>query len=186
MYIKKIMTYVIAVTLLGSMLLVAPVYALTTGEVREDLQENREERRETIVENRCEVVTSRINSLTERYEKGQTKYLNRYEQLIEKLNNLSDTLSSNDIDTATLDSDIEVLVVMVDEFNSQVENTINLFSETKDNACGTGDGEYRTELGKARESAAQIRSKAREINQFFLNNIIDDLEEIKNYIVEEA
>lgn len=186
MYARKIINVVIAGTFLGSTLFVAPVYALTPDEARDELQENREERRETIVENRCEFVTSRINSLSERYEKGQSKYYDRYYQLTAKLNNLSDTLSSDGIDTSVLDSDIEALEVMIAEFDTLVENTINLFAQTKDNACGTGDGEYKTELSEARQSAVKVRSKAREINQFFLNNIVDDLNEIRNSIVEEA
>ncbi len=152
-------------------------------EIRQDIEESREELREQRDENitqRCENAVNRIDTIIQRYNENRLRYVNRYNALFARLNNLSAFLDENNVDTLNLSNQISELNSLVADFNSNVDLTISNLENSKNFVCGESQGEYRAVIAEAKGALLETRSTAIEINQYFLFTIVPELEEIRD------
>lgn len=192
MKIQPILFFILVVFTF-SLILPITVNAQTFQEQREEAQQNREDLQEDVeqrvediqnlwnerVETRCSIVTTRVDSITARYSDNQLRYVNRYNNLIERLDNLVATLNERDVDPLDLPELLTEMQGLVDQFNSEMNETISILNESKELACGESEGAYREKIQEARIALLDARSTGIEINNFFLITISDELEEIK-------
>ncbi len=152
-------------------------------DLQEDIQnakEDAQEARQQNVEQRCEIATSRIDTITQKYEQNRLRYVNRYNNLIQRLENLVEFLQTKEIDPAGLPAQIEQIRVMTQEFNNLMQQTMNAANETKTLACGESEGAYLNKLQESRQYLLQARAEAVEINNYFVTNVVPELEAIKS------
>lgn len=156
-------------------------------ELQQDIEENREQRqeaREESVEQRCSIATTRIDNITARYDDNRLRYVERYDRLTERLENLVSYLNENqpEVDTSTLEAQIAEMRGQSSLFSAEIDAAISELEQSKQFACGESEGAYRNELQEARAELLDAREKAVEINNYFLNTIIPELENIRNSV----
>ncbi|MFW5702385.1 MAG: hypothetical protein ACOCXP_00260 [Candidatus Dojkabacteria bacterium] len=150
-------------------------------ETQQQAAERQEQRAENL-EARCEITTGRINNVTARYSENRLRYTNRYERLITRLENLNNYLNEQGIDSGELTSQIERLKELQVEFDSEIGAAIAHLEDSKQFACGQSEGAFRNELQNARQDLLQGRSSAVEINQYFQNTVVPQLQLIRDSI----
>lgn len=144
-------------------------------ENRQQFQENREER----INERCDIATNRIDTTTARYEENRVRYVNRYNNLVQRIDNVINFLSDTDADVTGLESYQDQIRVLTDDFNQAIYESINLLEETKELACGESEGAYLDKLQESRDAHLEARDAAVQINNIFLVDVINELEEIR-------
>lgn len=180
MFSLRILTFSLATLAVVGLGLLAPVSA--QSERRDQFEENQQQRQETredIVESRCTIQTTRINNLIDRYSENRARYINRYNALIQKLDTLSGRLSEEGVDTTSLNQEINAIRPLVDQFNSEMNETIALLEEAMTLACGESEGAYLSKIREARISLLDSRAITIQINGSFLNDIVPELQALR-------
>jgi hypothetical protein len=139
----------------------------------------KEEREEKIKLLQCEAAKTRLESQKEVYEAQQLRYGNRYVNMLTRLNSLLEKLEEREYDTLNLPEYVDELTVRVEEFNSDLKDLVGKFDEMRPVTCTTSSEEYLRILREAKTESAQLRTRSREINQYFLDTILPELKRVR-------
>lgn len=139
----------------------------------------KEEREEKIKLLQCEAAKTRLESQKGVYEAQQLRYGNRYVNMLTRLNSLLEKLDEREYDTLSLPEYVDELTVRVEEFNSDLKNLVGTFDEMRPVTCTSSSEEYLRILREAKTESAQLRTRSREINQYFLDTILPELKRVR-------
>jgi hypothetical protein len=146
----------------------------------------KEEREEKIRELQCEAAKTRAESHKQIYEAQQLRYGNRYVSMLTRLNSLSERLEENNYDTLNLPEYVDQLTDMVEVFNTDLKVLISKLEEMRPVTCTTSGEEYVKILREAKAESTQLRTRSREINQYFLNTILPELKRVRAQVRAES
>jgi hypothetical protein len=148
---------------------------------RQELLERKEardtqilERRENLRAQLCERHASRIATKTRMFESIRKGHTVALENMIARLEMFADRFEERGYDVDGLRAEIEVLKVMVAEFNSLHAQYIGTL-EGADYSCGFSEGAYARALDQAKEYLPGLRAKLAEIRTFLQTEIRAEL-----------
>lgn len=148
---------------------------------RQELLERKEARDAQILERRedlrtqlCERHASRIATKTRMFESIRKGHTVAFENLIARLEMFADRFEERGYDVTDLRTEIEVLKVMVTEYNTLHAQYIGAL-EGADYSCGFSEGAYARALGQAKEYLPGLRAKLAEIRIFLQTEIRAEL-----------
>ena len=139
----------------------------------------KEEREAKIHELKCEAAKTRTESQKKIYEAQQLRYGNRYVNMLTRLNSLLEKLDEREIDALDLPEYVSELTTMVEGFNTGLKTLIGKFDEMRPLTCAMSGEEYVKILRDAKTESAQLRTRSREINQYFLSTILPELKRVR-------
>lgn len=153
--------------------------------LQQDIQENqaqRQEVRDERIETRCSIATTRIDTITEQYANGTLLYVNRYNNLTDRLNNVIARLNEEGVDTTELNGYVQEISTLTTQFNNEMNQTIVTLQQTKSLSCGESEGAYLDVLQQSRSELLQARSTAVQINNIFLTDVVNELQDIRGSV----
>ena len=151
-------------------------------ERKEELEQKRlewNEKKDEFAERRCEVLEKRVDLAIDRYTNNNSRYMEVFENLIEKLTAFADRSEDAGQDVTALRADIETLRTKVDEINTAYGEYIQELSDSKAFACGQAEGEYKTTLKTALQSHLAVKKMIIETRSFYQNEIKPDLKRLR-------
>ncbi len=170
------------VLLVFTFLFVSPIAAQTNPE-RKELQEDRQElqqQRQENIQERCNIAISTIDNIISNYNSNKLRYINRYNILFARLNNLIIHLEEKNIEVNSLSNHVAELQELIKNFSSYMGLSFAKLEESKNFICGESNGQYRAIILEARELLLLARQSAVEINQYLLYTVVPDLRDIKS------
>jgi len=142
---------------------------------REELKAKRKENREQW----CNNVQTRIDTRVNRYENNQAMYQKVYSNMKTRLDRLAANLKEKGADTTKLEADLKTLAEKVAKLDSDYATFITALKETTSSTCGQSDGEFKKQLGEARNIIPTIKADRQNIKNFFQTTIKKDLQTIR-------
>lgn len=147
------------------------------GMVAEEKQESR------VTAEKCALVQERVQSKLNGYAQTESKYGDRYEGIVMKLEDTSAKLSEAGYDTSELDGKIETLKGMVADFEADFATFIEGVRLLDEKACEEGEAAFLEALADVRKDLQKVRDTAAEIRVFIKGEVRQSLMDLKEQVV---
>jgi len=152
----------------------------TTSTSSKDLQERRLKVEQKIKEVRatstaCTLLTGRIDKRLSNFDSVFKKHNENYNQHITKLQTISSKLQAEGKDVSKLNSDIAILQVKVDKFNTDKLAVQTGLGDTKQYSCGNSQGQFRGSVEAVRTAQTTVKADAMDISNFIKNVLRADI-----------
>lgn len=164
----------------------------TTEEKRAEIQTRKEELKAEMEElktqkkqNReqwCQNVQTRIDTRVNRYENNQTMYQKVYSNMQTRLQKLSEMLAKKGANVTQLNTDLAKLGELIKKLDTDYTSFTTGLKETQSVTCGQSDGEFKKQLGEARNVLPLIKADSLAIKNFYQTTIKKDLQTIRQTI----
>lgn len=147
------------------------------GMVAEEKQESR------VTAEKCALVQERVQGKLNGYAQTESKYGDRYEGIVMKLEDTSAKLSEAGYDTSELDGKIETLKGMVADFEADFAAFIEGVRLLDEKACEEGEAAFLEALADVRKDLQKVRDTAAEIRVFIKGEVRQSLMDLKEQVV---
>ena len=178
---RKILLVVFAFLLFAS-----PVAAL--GEQGQNATPNQGESKSLnqgpLAQSRCNIVTERVENVTTRYNEHKIQYMNAFENVAKKVEDIIAKLQEKGYDTAKLEQDMVRVRSMIQNTNRYYSSFQNGLENSKQLVCGNGSGDYARELSQAREQLRLARQEMVQLREFIQTTVRAHLNEIRDQIAQ--
>jgi hypothetical protein len=123
-----------------------------------------------------EKIEGKTSSMGEKYD----KHLSAYNNLASRLDTLISRLEDKDYDVAQLKTDLAILNNKIDKFEEDYKVLFEKVDTTKGKVCDDPDATIKTKLGDVRKLIQAVRKDAKEIRDYYKNEIREDILAVKN------
>jgi DNA repair exonuclease SbcCD ATPase subunit len=144
----------------------------------EELKAQRKQNREQW----CKNVQTRIDTRVNRYENNQAMYQKVYSNMQSRLQKLSEMLAKKGGNVTQLNADLVKLGELIKKLDTDYASFITGLKETESVTCGQSDGEFKKQLGEARNVIPLIKEDRLAIKNFYQTTIKKDLQTIRQTI----
>lgn len=133
-------------------------------------------RKQEQLQKRCETHEQVLTQYQSRFEKNAQGYSARFQNVHDKMTQLTERLSANaDLDTTQLQANLATLQEMITDFAAKQPEFQAQLSTMQSAACSDGETEYRTAMQGAQNTFRSMRSEAEQIRLFIQNTIRPEL-----------
>lgn len=177
----------IFLTVLAFFLLIAPVAAVGNEQGQNGTPSQgiaKTGNQNQLMQSRCDAVTTRVDNVTNRYNENKLRYMNAFENVAKKVDDMIAQLKVNGYDTAKLEQDMVRVRSMIQNTNRYYASFQNGLENSKQFACGNGSGDYARELNQAREQLRLAKQEMLQLRQFIQTTVRADLNEIRDQIAQ--
>lgn len=129
----------------------------------------------------CEIVKARLEFHRDKANEIRSHRANRYENILDRLNNLADRLDNNDIDTSELRAAIQSLTEAINQYSTAFNGLTTELQELISSVCA-GDTQTSDDLARIRQIIVQLKSSADTVHTLVRNEIKPALENIKESV----
>lgn len=147
-------------------------------ELKSEMAELKAQRKENR-EQWCKNVQTRIDTRVGRYENNQAMYQKVYANMQSRLTRLSQLLASKGGDVTKLNADIATLSGLITKLDNDYAVFVGGLKETQTVTCAESDGEFKKQLGGARNVIPAIKADRQAIKDFYQGTIKADLQTIR-------
>jgi len=144
--------------------------------------QNAREKEATRAAQRCEQIGQKIDTALSNYQNNRTSQINLYQAMAEKIQQILLKLQQNGIDVSTLQSDLQLFNVKIQQLNTDASAAMAQLQVAKQYECGNSQGQFMTQLGKARTLMQTVEKDAQDVRQFFQSKIRPDIETLRSQI----
>lgn len=137
-----------------------------------------EAKKEKMAADRCQNIEQRIASRVNRYENNGQMLAKVYGNMKTRLTRLSAQLKASGADTTKLDADLATLYARIDKLLADQANFMTTLKASQTAACGSTEGDFKTQLENARKVPEIIKQGRTEIKTMFQTTIKADLQAI--------
>lgn len=177
---KKILALPVAALTLA--MSVSPAFAVTatgTSQMRQERQEMRQEMKQERVEMRCEIADDRANLIIGRYTQNYPRHVANYKKVAEGVKTLVETLKAQGKDTSKLEAVLATFNQKVVTFSQQATAVVDQLKVAQQYACGESQGQYVTEIKKARELAATAHATLVDLRSYYQNSVRPEIQALR-------
>ncbi len=160
---------------------VAPVSAISVPTPRVPDRANQFEQR-PLDESRCNLVNGKIDNLLSGYEERKERHIQRYNGIQQNVAELITKLQEEGIDTTNLENDLAQLQVLIEEFRTYIESSMERLRAARTQTCGDDQSQFRAEVEAARGELLKAREVALEIRTFVFDVLRPDIQTIRDQI----
>lgn len=117
------------------------------------------------------------------YATHRDDYVSRYEQIVERSQNLTKALRSKGYDEKLIDqleADLVILKTKVQKFDANVTAAVKTLEEANDYRCGKSEGEYAGRIREAKDLLAVARSDVKDMRNYVVTTIKADLQALRH------
>lgn len=150
-------------------------------EVQKEIEEKQAEREARLAERsakRCEFAQSRLEAHKERVELRIEARLNRYQNIISRLDTLALRIENNDGDATSLRASITELSDLVSQFEADYRLYIAEVRDAVNNACGE-EVTFKNIIGKALSALRTAKADAADIRAYIDESLKPLLREVR-------
>ncbi len=146
-----------------------------TPPAREKALEERTERIDQV----CENIEERIAIKIENFENNKEHHIERYNHFIEVLSEKLVKLEEKGFDVSKIQADLETLDELVQVYAQEYAAFIDALRLTQNYVCGESEGAFREALVAAKDQWKVVVQKRREIMDFYINVIREDIKALR-------
>lgn len=143
------------------------------------LQTRLDAARQARIQNRCEMAQGKLNSIRGRIKGLETSRTQVYENLVARLNKLSEHLKTKDVDTAALDGQITELVTLIETFNTDLATYKEAVGDLAVMDCAEDPTGFQASLETARAARSKVAEDAKAIRTLLSDSIKPALVELR-------
>ena len=147
--------------------------------------EDRQRERSMKKTDRCEEHGNRFSMRKQKFSEHREKYVNRLGNVSTRLENVITKLNEKDIDTTTLQTQLDTLNKMIEELKAEYATFVDMIETAGEYTCGESDGAYKEALLAAKEQLKIVHAKAKTIREYFQNEIKPTIAELKESFTQE-
>lgn len=132
----------------------------------------------SIFQTKCKEKETRIKNRIGNFEAKKERHMEIYNKLQDRLEQKITRWKEMGYDTDKLETDLEELNTMVDEFVAEYSDYIDTLRGAQGIVC-TSDDDFDTAVEEAQDDLQDLREKASEIKNFYYNTIRPDILDLK-------
>lgn len=144
-----------------------------------DRQEATGERKDEAIANRCEQVSAAIESRLANYDSMKEFRVNRYQSMKEQVSALITRLDEGGYDTTKIKTELDEFDALVQIFASDASAAAEALRGTKSFACGDSQGEFKTQLEKAKAAFSKAAASAKAVGEHYRTQLKPALQSLK-------
>jgi hypothetical protein len=140
----------------------------------EKRQMNTEVKRENVermIESRCKTLDQRSTAVINRYDKGYPTKVENYQKMMQKAQDVVSRAKQSGKDTTKLEAVLTTLNEKIRTFDQQTKAVIAQLKVAEQYACGESQGQYKTEIMKARELAQTAQKTMVDIQTYYQTTV---------------
>jgi hypothetical protein len=157
----------------------------TRKELVEERNEFRDKVRNEMKEKICERWQNRIRTRLNRYENKKQQHKQIFESLLERLDKMSAKLDDAGLDTSDLEEYISVLEGKVSDLMQVHDDFLGELNLADDQTCGESEGEFKKQLGEARNMIPEVRSALDDVRDYYRDTVRPELIDLKLQLIDE-
>ena len=123
----------------------------------------------------CSLLNGRIDKRLSNFDGIFKKHNDNYAQHVSKLQVISSKLQTAGKDVSKLNSDIAILQVKIDKFNTDKLAVETALNNTKQYSCGNSQGQFKGALESVRVAQTLVKADAMDISNFIKNSLRADI-----------
>jgi len=128
---------------------------------------------------RCEAINKRVEGRISQFTEERDKHYMRFDNLRERLANLSAKAESTGFNVTDLNADIAILDTKIAKLKTDYALFIDKLAETRNFTCGHSEGQFKAALQAAKDQLNIVREDAKDIKEFYSTEIKADLKALK-------
>ncbi|GIW69435.1 MAG: hypothetical protein KatS3mg101_0182 [Patescibacteria group bacterium] len=125
----------------------------------------------------CTVISSSINDKLETFSNSETKHLETYTKILDRLSQMIDKWESWGYDVSEIEADLDYIEELVNEYKEDYNDFVSKLTAAK-NACGNTD--YNTKLTAAKNALKELRGDVVNIRTFYQTELRPDILALKS------
>lgn len=138
------------------------------------------------IKTHCKASQGNISNIRGRIKGLETSRSQVYENLLSRLDKLSDKLQTHNVDTTELDGQITELTTLITAFNSNLEAYKTAVGDLADMDCAADPAGFQASLETARIERANTAESAKAIRTFLSETIKPTLKDLRQQFAEGA
>ena len=123
----------------------------------------------------CTNLTSRIDKRLSNFQSILGKHDANYAEHLSKLQTISTKLQTDGEDVSKFNSDIAILQVKIDKFNTDKTAVETALTNTKQYSCGTSQGQFKSAFEAVKSAQTLVKADAMDISDFIRNTLRGDV-----------
>lgn len=131
------------------------------------------------IKNRCKPAQGKLNSIRGRVKGLETSRTQVYENLVSRLNKMSEHLETKGVDTTELDGQIAELVILVETFNTDLAAYKEAVSDLAAMDCVADPTGFQASLEAARAARTKVAEDAKAIRTLLSDSIKPTLVDLR-------
>jgi len=154
-------------------------------EKRRELKQEREEVKMQLEEKRaarCELTEGNVTKQIANFRESQSKHLQTYETLKERLANVIARLEEKGYDVAELQADLIVLEEKLAVLTEKFELFVIQLDEVSTIDCSTANGTFVAAMKEAKDALAEVRAATLDVKNYYVGTIKPDIVDLRNQI----
>jgi len=137
------------------------------------------ERKDDRMENTCSKVTARIDERIANYNSGYTPRMNRFTFVKDTVTKIIDNQKAKGHDVTKLTADLTQLTSLINAYATSYSDFITKLTTTKQYACGTSQGQFKTALEDARKAQKVMIDAAHAVEKYYHGTVRPDIVAIR-------
>lgn len=136
-------------------------------------------------EEKCELLGDRIDGKIEKYNAGYTKYIQNFENLHQRVEDLLVSLEGQDYDTAAVEANNDKLMEYIDEMKKMHEEFVTKMDDSREPSCLDNAKQFQNIVKEAKGLLTQTRAMAKEMHTFVREELRPSLQQLRIQIAGE-
>jgi len=132
----------------------------------------------------CSFVNNRVQGRIRMYEEMRDPHLNRFQNIVNQVNRISEQAILKGYNTTQLDLDMIKLNESITKFHDDYAVFILSLKETRNFTCGHSEGEFKNALNVSKEQLRIVRDDIENIKAFIKDVIKKDIAELRRVRIE--
>jgi hypothetical protein len=141
-----------------------------------------EELKNTAGERRCEIVEQNIDRLINRYDALHPQIVGRYENAVDRLEDLNQRLLNEGYDTSDVQFALDYMSNMVIEISQMNIDLQIKLADAKALSCNENEVLYRDTVQEAQEMLKNMKERAQEIKDYYISDVKPAVQELKDQV----
>jgi hypothetical protein len=127
---------------------------------------------------KCDRVTLRVDEITKQYKENHSENVNRYRNLVQKVENIISKAKSKGVDVSVLESDTNALKEAINNLETRRSMNIAALNKTLNIQCGVERGTYKQAFDEAKKNQRQIKEDYKKVLEL-LKKLKADLQALR-------
>lgn len=155
------------------------------NEIKAQRIEEKEQIKEQKTEEKCENITERLELKVERYNTNREMYVGKYERLRLRIVAWAGRLEEDGYDVADLEAALATLDTKIDAVSTLHEEFITKLENIKNYECGNSDGAYTQALTASREALTAVRDGVTEVREYYKEEVKPLVISLRNQVAQD-